>query len=252
MPSAHRSTLDLATRLGVHADRCRIEATREISPSLREIVLHGDARLVGEPGRDVMVRVHGTERSTRRRYSVRWADAATHRFGLWVSVAHDGPGAAWAREAAEGQHVDVVGPRGKIGLAPGAPWHLFVGDLTALAAAYRLAESIEVPGRAIFVFEIADDADAVTAAFDAGLGVTGIFVDRRERAASDPTGLVSALTAVELPPGDGHAYVFAEAGVSRAVRAALAARGLPDDAISHKSFWRAGRRNADNGEPERD
>ena len=87
MPSAHRSTLDLAARLGVHADRCRVVATRELSPSLREIVLHGDPRLVGEPGRDVMVRVSDAERSTRRRYSVRWADASTHRFGLWVSVA---------------------------------------------------------------------------------------------------------------------------------------------------------------------
>ncbi len=252
MPPAHRSTLDLAARLGVHADRCNVVGTRELSPSLREIVLHGDPRLVGEPGRDVMVRVRDGERATRRRYSVRWADASTHRFGLWVSVAHEGPGSTWAREAVEGQHVDVVGPRGKIGLAAGAPWHLFVGDLTALAAAYRLAESIETPGRAIFVLEIPDDADAVTAAFDPGLGVTGIFVDRRDRSASDPTGLVSALTAVELPPGDGHAYVFAEAGVARALRAALAARGLPEAAISHKSYWRAGRHNADNGEPERD
>ena len=252
MPSAHRSTLDLAARLGVHADRCRVVATRELSPSLREIVLHGDPRLVGEPGRDVMVRVSDAERSTRRRYSVRWADASTHRFGLWVSVAHEGPGANWARQAVVDQPVDVVGPRGKIGLAANAPWHLFVGDLTALAAAYRLAESIQVPGRALFVLEIADDADAVTAAFDPGLGVTGIFVDRRDRAPSDPTGLISALTAVELPPGDGHAYVFAEAGVGRAVRAALATRGLSAEAISHKAYWRAGRRNAENGEPERD
>ncbi len=252
MPSAHRSTLDLAARLGVHADRCRVVATRELSPSLREIALHGDPRLVGEPGRDVMVRVSDAERSTRRRYSVRWADPATHRFGLWVSVAHEGPGASWAREAVVGQPVDVVGPRGKIGLAPDAEWHLFVGDLTALASAYRLAESIPTPGRALFVLEIADDADAVTAAFDAGLGVTGIFVDRRDRAASDPTGLVSALTAVELPAGLGHVYVFAEAGVSRAVRAALMARGVPTESISHKAYWRAGRHNADNGEPERD
>ena len=252
MPSAHRSTLDLAARLGVHADRCRVVATRELSPSLREIALHGDPRLVGEPGRDVMVRVSDAERSTRRRYSVRWADPATHRFGLWVSVAHEGPGASWAREAVVGQPVDVVGPRGKIGLAPDAEWHLFVGDLTALASAYRLAESIPTPGRALFVLEIADDADAVTAAFDAGLGVTGIFVDRRDRAASDPTGLVSALTAVELPAGFGHVYVFAEAGVSRAVRAALMARGVPTESISHKAYWRAGRHNADNGEPERD
>ena len=251
MPSAHRSTLDLAARLGVHADRCRVVATRELSPSLREIALHGDPRLVGEPGRDVMVRVSDAERSTRRRYSVRWADPATHRFGLWVSVAHEGPGASWAREAVVGQPVDVVGPRGKIGLAPDAEWHLFVGDLTALASAYRLAESIPTPGRALFVLEIADDADAVTAAFDAGLGVTGIFVDRRDRAASDPTGLVSALTAVELPAGLGHVYVFAEAGVSRAVRAALMARGVPTESISHKAYWRAGRHNADNGEPER-
>ncbi len=252
MPPAHRSTADLATRLGVRSDACTVVGVRELSPSLREIALHGDPRLVGEPGRDVMVRVADGSRWVRRRYSVRWADPDTHRFGLWVTVDHDGPGARWARDAAVGQRVDVVGPRGKIGIAPDVDWHLFVGDLSAMAASYRMAEAIEPPGRAVFVLEIAQDADALTASFAEGLGVTGLFVDRRDRAPHDATGLLSGLAAVELPAGHGHAYVLAESGVVRALRAALGARGVSEEDISHKSYWRAGRHNADHGEPERD
>ena len=37
----------------------------------------------------------------------------------------------------------------------------------------------------------------------------------------------------------------------KAVRAALLDRGLDEDAISMKAFWRVGRNNADHGEPEK-
>jgi hypothetical protein len=36
------------------------------------------------------------------------------------------------------------------------------------------------------------------------------------------------------------------------LRTALLDRGLSDEQISRKAYWRVGRRNADNGEPEKD
>lgn len=247
------STAELAHRLGASAHACAVVAATTLSPSVREVVLKGNAReLAGAPGNDVMVRVEAPDgRFTRRRYSVRALDDAADTLTLWVSGAHEGPGSHWARTAIPGDHVDVIGPRGKIVLDPLADWHLFVGDLTALAAVYRLAQSIETPGRAIVVVEVDHPDDALTAAFDEGLGVTGVFVERAGRAGNDATGLLSALGAVALPGEVGHAYLFGEFSVVRQVRTALYDRGLEESQVSSKAHWRVDRVNADNGEPDK-
>jgi NADPH-dependent ferric siderophore reductase len=245
------STTELAARLGVLAHEATVVRVTPISPVLTEVTLGGAGALAGAPGSDVMVRVGAPRGTVRRRYSVRGVDLAADELTLWVRHDHDGAGAQWARLAAAGDRVELVGPRGKITLDPIADWHLFVGDVSSLGAFYRLADAIEPPGRAIFVLELDHPDDVVTAPFDDGLGVTGIFVDRAERLASDPTGLLSALAAFALPPDLGHAYVFGEFHAVRAVRAALLDRGLAPEQISHKAFWRLGRVNQDHGEPEK-
>lgn len=251
MPSAHRSSTELAERLGARVASCTVVGARPICASLHEVVLHGDPRLAGVPGNDVMVRVRHNGHHVRRRYTVRSVDYDNHRFSIWVSTDHDGAGSAWAQSATAGEALDVIGPRGKITLAESADWHLFIGDVSGLAAFYRLAQSIETPGRAVFIVEIDQDDDALTADFDEGLGVTGIFVDRRDRSRNDPAGLLSGLSAFAFPPEQGHAYVLGEFSVVRALRAALGDRGLRDEDISHKAYWRLGRPNAEHGEPDK-
>jgi NADPH-dependent ferric siderophore reductase len=228
-------------------------ATTKLSSSVHEVVLSGEATgRAGAPGNDVMGRVaNAAGKFLRRRYSVRALDADHDQLTLWITTGHDGPGSAWARSAQPGDPVDVIGPRGKIVLDPQADWHVFVGDATGLAAFYRMAQSIEVPGRAIFIVEIDHADDALTAAFDEGLGVTGIFVDRQDRAKNDPAGLLSGLAAFAFPPDEGHAYLFGEFHVMKDVRVALLDRGLDESKISLKAFWRTGRDNADHGEPDK-
>jgi NADPH-dependent ferric siderophore reductase len=246
------SSLELARRLHASAALCRVVSAQPLNTSMHEIVLSGDAPLAGVPGNDVMIRVKdATGRFVRRRYSVRAHDPETNRVTLWIVTAHDGPGSAWARSCQAGDEVDVVGPRGKIPLAADADWHVFIGDASGLGAFYRMAQSIEVPGRAIFIVELDNAEDALTAPFDEGLGVTGIFVDRNDRARNDPSGLLSGLAAFALPPDDGHAYLFGEFSVSKVLRDALLDRGLRDEQISRKAFWRAGRTNAEHGEPDK-
>jgi NADPH-dependent ferric siderophore reductase len=187
----------------------------------------------------------------RRRYSIRDFDPATGNLTLWVVTSHDGAGSSWARSAQPGDQVDVIGPRGKIPLDPNADWHVFLGDTSGLGAFYRMAQSIEVPGRAIFIVEIDEGTDALTAHFGEGLGVTGIFVDRQGRERNDPAGLLSGLAAFAFPPDLGHAYLFGEFSVINVLRDALVDRGMSDDAISRKAFWRYGRHNAEHGEPDK-
>ncbi len=247
------STADLAHRLGANAHACAVVASRALSANLHEVVLAGNAReLAGAPGQDVMVRVEGADgRFVRRRYSVRHLDDAADQLSIWISTNHDGPGAEWARRVIAGDHVDVIGPRGKILLDPVADWHLFLGDLSSMAESFRLADAIEPPGQALFLFEVDDPSDAQTPTMAEGLGVTGVFVERAGRRGDDATGLLRALAALDLPEGLGHAYVLGEFHVVRDLQVALADRGLAPEQVSAKSFWRAGRANADHGEPEK-
>ncbi len=249
----NESSIELAERLGAMARVCEVVQSTQLSASVREVVLGGPATvLTGVAGSDVMIQVENSAgKLVRRRYSVRAADHDLDRFTLWITTGHDGPGSAWARHASPGDHVDVIGPRGKITLDEAADWHLFVGDSTGLAAFYRLAQSIEAPGRAIFIVEIDHPDDALTADFAEGLGVTGIFVDRQSRLRNDAAGLLSGLAAFAFPPDVGHAYLFGEFTTLKAVRFALLDRGLDEGAISVKAHWRTGRDNADHGEPDK-
>jgi len=250
----HSSSAELAERLKVHARSCAIVSRTTLSPSLVEVVVGGDAvDLAGVAGNDVMVLVPGADATlVRRRYSVRAVDADADTLTLWISTTHQGPATHWAQTVEPGDRVDVVGPRGKIPLDPVADWHLFVGDVSALGVFYRMAQSIEVPGRAIFVVEVDDPADVLTTTFDDALGVTAIFVDRDGRSHDDPTGILGALAAFATPPDEGHAYLFGEFHVMRAAKAALRDRGLAPEQISLKAFYRVGQANGANGEPSKD
>jgi NADPH-dependent ferric siderophore reductase len=252
LTSVHTSSRELADRLSVEAILAEVSRVQTVTPTLVAVTLtHPDAvRVAGTPGNDVMVRLQEPDgRFVRRRYSVRSVSETDRSFTLWISTTHDGAGATWASNATPGDVIDLVGPRGKIPVDALADWHLFVGDATAIGAFYRMAESVDPPGQVIFAIEIADLTDAVTTSLPEGLGVTAAFIDRDGRAPNDPTGLLRGLATIELPPGVGQAYVFGELSVSRAMRVALLDRGLRDEQVSLKAFWRAGVHNAEHGEP---
>lgn len=252
-PGPDESSTQLALRLGAEARLCTVISSTQLSTSLYEVVLGGDvASVAGVAGNDVMIRLHDQNgRGVRRRYSVRDRDDAHDTMRLWITVDHEGPGASWVATVRSGDVVDVVGPRGKIGLAPHADWHLFVGDASSLAAAARMTESIALPGRAILVVEVDAFDDALVAHGREGLEFASVVVERRGRAPSDATGLLQGLATLSLPAGRGHAYLFGEFHVVRSLGVALLDRGLQRDQMSHKAFWRVGRANADHGEPDK-
>ena len=226
------TSIKLAERLGTSVGVGTVVAVSQISPSLREVVLSGVSTLAGVPGNDVMLEVTHEGRPVRRRYSVRRVDPEADTLTLWLATHHPGAGAELARTVTVGTELDVVGPRGKIGLDP-------------------LAESIEEPGRAIFIIELENPDDAITPHLPGGIGVTGIFVDRDGRPSGTAEGLLSGLAAFAFPPDDGHAYLFGEFSAMKTIRTALLDRGLEDAAISLKAFWRVGSANADHGEPDK-
>lgn len=247
-----QASSDLAQRLGATAHVATVVDVQALSPSLHEVTLQAPLEVAGAAGNDVMFRLSdATGHVVNRRYSVRSVDSAMNTISFWIHTAHEGIGADWVRSAQVGQEIEIVGPRGKITLDEMADWHLFIGDASSLGSFYRLAEEIEVPGRAIFIVEVEAGDDAITATFDEGLGVTGIFIDRQGRHANDPAGVLAGLAAFALPSDLGHAYLFGEFQINRAAKAALLDRGMAADQISLKAFWRQGRSNQEHGEPEK-
>jgi NADPH-dependent ferric siderophore reductase len=247
-------TKSLIARLpGVAAFELTLGDRKMLGPHLVEVVLNGDlANLSPAPGNDVMlaVPVEGGDGSFRRRYTILSSDDSS--ITLWIDTSAEGPGSRWASTAPIGSAIEAVGPRGKVTTDEMADWHLFIGDLSFLAAATAMATAIEAPGQAIFILEVDDPDDAVAPHLDEGIGLTFCVIERDGRGLDDAAGLLAGLAAIELPDDKGSCYVGGELGVVATIKQALRQRGLRDDAISAKPYWRLGVSNLAHGEPRKD
>jgi len=129
------------------ATRMRLEVAenRPLTPAMQQVVLSAP-ELAGfsyRPGQDfmLMVAVDG-DRPVRRRYTIRDIDTAAGLLTLGI-VRHDGgPGERWVATVRPGDHIEGIGPRGKIFPAEGVAWHLFAGDFSALPAYFAMAGSL--------------------------------------------------------------------------------------------------------------
>jgi len=230
--------------------RLRVVRNESLTPAMQQVVL-STPELAGfacRPGQDIMLMVDvDGDRPVRRRYTIRAADPAQCLLTLGIVRHEDGPGERWVRAARPGDEIEGIGPRGKIFPSPGADWHLFAGDFSALPAFFAMAGSLPAGARATVILEVPgpEDQQELSAAADTSVH----WLHRQGRPAGDPSALAEALTSVPLPPGTGHAYLAGEARLVLALREALAARGLPADRVSPKAYWGLGRANASHGEP---
>jgi NADPH-dependent ferric siderophore reductase len=227
--------------------------SRRLTPGMQRLVLTAPelAALDYQPGQDLMLTLDtDTGRPVRRRYTIRALDPGQRLLTLDVVRHSGGPGERWVASVRPGTRIEGIGPRGKIFLAAGADWHLFIGDFPALPAFFVMAAAIPAGGRALLILEVPgphDEQELITQA-DADL----TWLHQEGRPAGDPSALVAAATAVALPAGHGHAYLAGEAAVVLALRAALATRGIAAEQISPKAYWGLGRANAPHGEPARE
>jgi NADPH-dependent ferric siderophore reductase len=229
-----------------------VSTVTSIAADYRRVTFEGPNvdQLRFRPGQDLMLRIPGPEdRVTNRRYTIRSADGSAATVTVDMVVHGDGPGARWAADAAPGQRLDAIGPRGKIWLDETADWHLFVGDETALPGMSSMAESLPARASAIMVVELPEHVDGHDPQLAPDQKVTISWVERGDGQPGESARLVSVAEQIPFPPGRGHAYVAGEMKVVRSVAAALAARGLDGSAVDAKAYWRRGDANAAHGEP---
>ncbi|MGI5448855.1 siderophore-interacting protein [Streptomyces sp. CA-243310] len=183
--------------------------------------------------------VHPSEEWPRQRaYTVRCWDP-THRELTLDFVVHGDEGLAgpWAARVQPGELVRFLGPGGAYAPAEDAGWHLLAGDESALPA---IAATMErMPAGALvraFIEVDGPDGEQKIATPD---GIVPVWLHRGNRPVGEA--LVEAITSLEFPSADVHAFVHGEAGFVKELRRHLRVeRGIPRERLSISGYWRLG------------
>ncbi|CAM5587943.1 siderophore-interacting protein [Streptomyces tanashiensis] len=176
---------------------------------------------------------------TTRTYTVRAWDPVHHELTIdFVVHGDEGLAGPWAARAQAGETVRFLGPGGGYAPDPAADWHLLVGDESALPAIAVALEQLPEGARAQVLVEVSDAAEEQKLATATGIDVT--WLHRGDR----PVGalLVDAVTALEFPAGEVHAFVHGEAGFVKELRRHLRLdRGVARERLSISGYWRQGK-----------
>jgi NADPH-dependent ferric siderophore reductase len=265
MSQASQTTERNARRVR-HETKTRLLQVREVSritPQMVRIVVGGDT-LAGfisaahddhvklffpQPGQDKPVLPtpsangpvypEGAPRPAACDYTPRRHDAAANTLVIDFVLHGDGPAATWAAQARPGDFLGVGGPRGSFIVPDDFDWYLLAGDETALPAIGRRLEELPAGSRAIVVVEVANAAEQQR--FDTRARVEVHWLNRDGVEPGNPALLRKAIAELQLPPGEGYAWVAAEAATAKALRRYLVdQRRLPKDRVKAAAYWKHG------------
>jgi len=181
----------------------------------------------------------GALRPAARDYTPRRYDAAANTLTIDFVLHGDGPATAWAAQARPGDFLGVGGPRGSFIVPDDFDWYLLAGDETALPAIGRRLEELPARARAIIVVEVADAGEEQR--FDTRARIETHWLHRDGAEPGDQSLLQRAIAELPLPPGDGYAWVAAEAATAKALRRLLIdERGLRKDRVKAAAYWKRG------------
>ncbi|MCW2548155.1 MAG: siderophore-interacting protein [Mycobacterium sp.] len=173
-----------------------------------------------------------------RTYTVREWDSELHELTLDVVVHGDaGLAGPWARAVQPGDEVFLVGPGGEYAPDLTADWHLLVGDESALPAICVALSSLPAAAVGHAFLEVEGPQGEVP--IEAPAGVTVTWLHRGGR----PVGqlLVDAVSGLEFPSGQVHAFVHGEAGFVKELRRLLRVDlGIAREQLSISGYWRYG------------
>jgi NADPH-dependent ferric siderophore reductase len=210
----------------------RVEA---LGPNLRSVVFTGEALegFVSASFDDhvkLFLEIDGE--SVRRDYTPRRHDAAARELTIEFDLHSGGPAARWAAAAQPGARAAIGGPRGSFVIAPDHPWHLLVGDETALPAITRRLEELPAGTQAVVVLQVADPADRRELRSAARLQLHWVDGD---------DALLATVRALALPAGEGYAWCAGEASAMAALRRVLVdEKGHDRHAIRAAAYWKRG------------
>jgi NADPH-dependent ferric siderophore reductase len=167
-----------------------------------------------------------------RYYTVRaWAEG---RMTLDVVVHEVGLVTEWAAREIVGDTVTITEPKGSFAMPVGAAWLMLVGDLTAMPAMARIAETVGRDQPEVSVRIWAEVPDELGGYLPAGPGVTWL-----ESPGAGRSGLAEVVESVDWPAGEGYFWMAGESAQMRAIRKHLMReRQLPPAAYDVMGYWR--------------
>jgi NADPH-dependent ferric siderophore reductase len=266
MSETFQTTTVRTARRVRHETKMRLLQVREVSrltPKMVRVVLGGEA-LAGfvsaahddhvklffpQPGHDKPVLPtptpngpvypEGAARPAARDYTPRRYDPAANTLTIDFVLHGEGPAATWAAQARPGQFLGVGGPRESFIVPDDFDWCLLAGDETAVPAIGRRLQELPAGTRVIAVVEVADAGEEQK--LDTRAKLEMHWLHRTGAEAGNHLLLQRALTEFVLPPGEGYAWVAAEASAAKALRRYLVdQRGLPKDRVKAAAYWKQG------------
>jgi NADPH-dependent ferric siderophore reductase len=202
----------------------------QLSPHLVRLTLGGPGlatfESTGIPDEWVGLVVPGQFQS--RYYTVRsWTggelvvDVVVHEVGLVTE---------WAARDCVGDTVTITEAKGSFAMPEESAWLLLVGDLTAMPAMARIAETVAgVPVR--IWAEVSDDLP--------GYLPSGVDVTWLAPPAAGVSNLAAVVEGIDWPEGDGYFWMAGESAQMRAIRKHLMReRRLPSAAYDVMRYWR--------------
>lgn len=213
----------------------------DAAPNMRRVVFTCPdiAEFAYKPGQAIVFMMPLPDGETgRRHYTIRSFDKARGTFSVDFLRHGEGPSVRWAIGAKAGDRIEAKGPRGGAWLRPEADWHVITGDETCIPAIAHMLE--EMPeGAVVHAFiEVAGPEGAIDIETRPAADLRWLH---RDGAAGPGDLMVDALSAFELPAGQGHAIVIGETSNVRRQRHQLLERGMTREQISSEGYWRPGR-----------
>ena len=145
-------------------------------------------------------------------------------------VVHDvGLVTEWAARDVVGDSVTITESKGSFTMPPGAGWLILVGDLTALPAIARIAETVDLE-----TWVLIEAADRPPDYLPSGPHVTWLTPP-----ADGQSRLADVVESLDWPAGDGYFWMAGESAQMRAIRKHLMRdRKLASTAYDVMGYWR--------------
>ena len=157
-------------------------------------------------------------------------DVVVHEVGLVTE---------WAARDCVGDTVTLTEPKGSFAMPDDAAWLLLVGDLTALPAMARIAETVGRDRRNVQIWaEVPDDTPSILGGGYLPADADVTWLETPGEGSSD---LAAVVEGIEWPEGEGYFWMAGESGQMRAIRKHLMReRRLPSTAYDVMGYWRGG------------